>query len=72
MQRGTELKNKITKREELVAKKYKYPTLENIETYKKYKNSELQKAEREFYGHEFEMTKNDFRKSLKVIKKHCW
>ena len=68
---STELKNKITKREELLVKKYKHPTLENIETYKKYTNkvlSELRKAEREFYRHEFEMTKNDLRKSWKVIK----
>ena len=65
------MKNKISNREELLVKKYKHPTLENIETYKKYKNkvfSELRKAEREFYRHEFEMTNNDFRKSWKVIK----
>ena len=68
---STELKNKITKREELLIKKYKHPTLENIETYKKYKNkvlSELRKAESEFYRHELEMTKNDLRKSWKLIK----
>ena len=65
------MKNKIAKREELLAKKYKHPTLENIETYKKHKNkvlSELRIAEREFYRQEFEMTKNDLRKSWKVIK----
>ena len=50
---STELKNKITKREELLGEKYKHPTLENTETYKKYKNknlSELRKAEKEFYN----------------------
>ena len=35
---STELKNKITKSEEILAKKYNHPTLENIEMYKKYKN----------------------------------
>ena len=67
---STELKNKITKREEPLVKKYKHPTLENTETYKKYKNkvlSELRKAEREFYIHEFEMTKNDLILSLLIF-----
>ena len=46
-------------------------TLENIETYKKYKNkvlSEFRKAERQFYRQDFEMTKNDLGKSWKVTK----
>ena len=67
----TELEKNITKREELLAKKYKYPSIENTENYNKYKNkvlSEIRKAEREYYRQEFEMTKNDLRKSWKVIK----
>ena len=63
----------ITKREELLAQKYKYPSIENTENYNKYKNkvlSEVQKAEREYYRQEFEMTKNDLRKSWTIIKKH--
>ena len=53
----TELEKNITKREELLAKKYKYPSIENTENYNKYKNkvlSEIRKAEREYYRQEFE------------------
>ena len=65
------MEKNITQREELLAKKYKYPSIENTENYNKYKNkvlSEIRKAEREYYRQEFEMTKNDLRKSWKVIK----
>ena len=44
-----ELKNKITKREELLAKMYKQPTLEYIETYKNYKNKVLSELAKSFF-----------------------
>ena len=59
------------KKRRAISQKYKYPGIENTENYNKYKNkvlSDVRKAEREYHRQEFEMTKNDVRKSWKVIK----
>ena len=62
---------KYYKKRRAISQKYKYPSIENTENYNKYKNkvlSDVRKAEREYHRQEFEMTKNDLRKSWKVIK----
>ena len=49
----------------------KYPTLENQEKYKQFKNQNLsnqRKAERKKYTEQFELNKQDLKKSWKIIK----
>ena len=49
----------------------KYPTLENQEKYKQFKNQNLsnqRKAERKYYTEQFELNKQDLKKSWKIIK----
>ena len=65
------LKNEIIEREILFIYKKKYPTQENIDVYKKYRNKNLsnqRKNERNYYKEQFELNENDIRKSWKVIK----
>ena len=66
-----ELKNDIKIRDNLYQIKRKNPTSENIANYKKYKNENLtrqRKAERDYYREQFEIHKNDLKKSWKIIK----
>ena len=49
----------------------KYPTPENKQRYKQFKNrnlNEQRKAERNYYTEQFELNKHDIKKSWKVIK----
>ena len=49
----------------------KYPTLENKQRYKQFKNrnlSEQRKAERNYYTEQFELNKHDIKNSWKIIK----
>ena len=65
------LKNEIIERERLFIYKKKYPTQENIDVYKKFRNKNLsnqRKTERNYYKEQFELNENDIRKSWKVIK----
>ena len=48
----------------------KYDTLENQEKYKQFKNQNLsdqRKAERKYYTEQFELNKQDVKKSWKII-----
>ena len=65
------LKKEIIERERLFIYKKKYPTQENKEKYKKFRNQNIsnqRKAERDYYQDQFELNSNDLRKSWKVIK----
>ena len=65
------LKNEIIEREILFIYKKKYPTQENIDVYKKFRNKNLsnqRKTKRNYYKEQFELNENDIRKSWKVIK----
>ena len=49
----------------------KYPTLENKQNYKQFKNrnlNEQRKAERNYYIEQFELNKQDLKKSWEIIK----
>ena len=65
------LKKEIIQTEQLFSYKKKYPTQENKEKYKKFRNqniSNLRKAERDYYQDQFELNINDLRYFWKVIK----
>ena len=65
------LKDDIKKRDKLFLLSRRYPTMENKEKYKQYKNrnlSDQRKAERNYYTEQFELNKNDLRKSWQIIK----
>ena len=68
---NNELRNDIKLRDNLFQMKRKNPTPENIANYKKHKNENLsrqRKAEREYYRDQFEIHKNDLKKSWNIIK----
>ena len=49
----------------------KYPTMENKQKYKQFRNrnlNEQRKAERNYYTEKFVLNKNDLKKSWKIIK----
>ena len=65
------LKKDIIERELLFIYQKKYPTQENKDKYKKFRNQNLsnqRKAERAYYQEQFELNRNDLRNSWKVIK----
>ena len=65
------LKKDIIERERLFIYQKKYPTQENKDKYKKFRNQNLsnqRKAERAYYQEQFELNRNDLRNSWKVIK----
>ena len=65
------LKDEIKKRDKFLMLSRKYPTLENQEKYKQFKNQNLsnqRKAERKYYTEQFELNKQDLKKSWKIIK----
>ena len=65
------LKDEIKERDKLLMLSRKYPTLENQEKYKQFKNQNLsnqRKAERKYYTEQFELNKQDLKKSWKIIK----
>ena len=65
------MKYEIKIRDKLFLLSRKYPTLENKQRYKQFKNrnlNEQRKAERNYYTEQFELNKHDVKKSWKVIK----
>ena len=65
------MKDEIKIRDKLFLLSRKYPTLENKQRYKQFKNrnlNEQRKAERNYYTEQFELNKHDIKKLWKVIK----
>ena len=65
------LRKEIKERDKLYWISRKHPSTENKEIYKKFKNTNLnnqRKAERSYYREQFELNKQDLKKSWKIIK----
>ena len=64
-----DIKGRYKKRDKLFLLSRKYPTMENKEKYKQYKNRNLSdQAELNYYTEQFELNKKDIRKSWQIIK----
>ena len=64
------MKDEIQIRDKLLLLSRNYPTLENKQRYKQFKNrnmNEQRKNERNYYTEQFELNKHDIKKSWKLI-----